>query len=407
MKKHAIAVAVGALLAAPAAHAQVVFGNPTIGTVQLYGKLYPQIGSFKSSGANTTGATATLVAGDTGENHDQRWNVNSANSYIGFRGERALGSTGLKGIWQVEQAIELDTGNEDAVWSNRNSFLGVTGGFGTVKLGHMDTIYKEYGDVFSMFGIKSGNFVSGSNVLSHIGLGTSGSARFHERAPNSIQYETPEFGNITAGIQYSPDEERAPGVDQKVELWSMGVKWESKPFYVSLSHERHNDFFGGSNNSDGAFDNTGNPAATSKDSATRLSAQWTIGNHKLTGDIARMEWTESGQAAPGLFDMYEKTTWAIGWEARWGGPWETAVQYIRADEGDCTLSGGVACNTDGLDGSMLTGGVAYHFDRQTLFYLIAARLTNGESARYDNWANGNAGRGADSTQFALGMSYRF
>ena len=55
MKKQAIAVAVGALLAAPAAHAQIVFGNPTIGTVQLYGKLYPQIGSFKSSGATAPG----------------------------------------------------------------------------------------------------------------------------------------------------------------------------------------------------------------------------------------------------------------------------------------------------------------------------------------------------------------
>jgi len=36
----------------------------------------------------------------------------------------------------------------------------------------MDTIYKEYGDTFSMFGIASGNFISASNVLSHIGIGS-------------------------------------------------------------------------------------------------------------------------------------------------------------------------------------------------------------------------------------------
>ena len=42
-----------------------------------------------------------------------------------------------------------------------------------------------------------------------------------------------------------------------------------------------------------------------------------------------------------------------------------------------------------------------------LLYFIAARVTNGESARYDNWANGSPSRGADLTQFALGASYRF
>jgi len=43
MKRNAVAVAVGALFIAPAAQAQIVFGNDTIGTVQFYGKLYPQV----------------------------------------------------------------------------------------------------------------------------------------------------------------------------------------------------------------------------------------------------------------------------------------------------------------------------------------------------------------------------
>ena len=51
MKKKAIALAVGALCAAPAAQAQIVFGNDKIGTVQFYGKLYTQFASFGSSGA--------------------------------------------------------------------------------------------------------------------------------------------------------------------------------------------------------------------------------------------------------------------------------------------------------------------------------------------------------------------
>ena len=38
MRKTALAVAVGGLFIAPAAQAQIVFGNETLGTVQLYGK---------------------------------------------------------------------------------------------------------------------------------------------------------------------------------------------------------------------------------------------------------------------------------------------------------------------------------------------------------------------------------
>jgi predicted porin len=86
----------------------------------------------------------------------------------------------LKGIWQIEQSVELDTGT--GTFSSRNSFVGLSHRMlGTVKLGKMDSIYKEYGDTFAMFGISSGNFVSASNVLSHIGIGTNNNARFHER----------------------------------------------------------------------------------------------------------------------------------------------------------------------------------------------------------------------------------
>ena len=51
MKRNAVAVAVGALFIAPAAQAQIVFGNDTIGTVQFYGKLYPQFMLGTSKGA--------------------------------------------------------------------------------------------------------------------------------------------------------------------------------------------------------------------------------------------------------------------------------------------------------------------------------------------------------------------
>jgi predicted porin len=338
-------------------------------------------------------------------NHEQRLNVETSNSYIGFRGDEKLGGS-LALIWQIEQALSFDSPGE--FWANRNSFVGLKGGFGTVKLGIMDTIYKEYGDQFSMMGLNSGNFTSGSNALSHIGVGNNGSARFHERRESSLQYETPEFGNVTLGIQYGPDETKGnPGTTTDASLWSYGVKYEGDSLYVSVHQERHNDFFGGSNNAT-AVSNTG-ADASSKDIGTRLSVAYKLTKeHTVTFDIARLEYEEDGQGAAGEFESYKRTNVALGWEARWGGgPVRTGIQFIKMNEGSCTLSGGVACSTEGLDGTMLNLGAAYDLSRRTFLFALFSKLKNGESARFDNWPGGSPARGADTTQMAVGVQHRF
>jgi predicted porin len=419
MKKNAIALAVGALFVAPAANSQTVLGNETVGTVQLYGKLYPQVGYYRSKGGTEDPAAnvpATLATGGRGPGHGSTLSVDSQNTYVGFRGERVIGA-GMKAIWQVEQAVELDF-DDAGTWSNRNSFAGLSGGFGTIKLGNMDTIYKEYGDTMSMFGVSSGNFISASNLLSHIGLGNSRPARFHERQPHSIQYQTPEFGDIQAGVQYSPDEENGTR-SQNVSLWSFGIKYDSKLIYLALQHEIHNDFFGGSLNVNNGFRNlvanpddptvidTPDPSSDSKDRATRLSAEYRMGNHRFVLDIAQLKYEESSALAGSRFSRYERVNWALGWDARWGGPWRTGIQFLKANEGKCSLSDGANCSTEGLGAVMVTAGVAYYFNRQTLLYGIAAQLNNDTSARFDNWANGSPPRGSNITQAAVGLSYTF
>src|SRR5207244_1551370 len=98
MKRNAVAVAVGALFIAPAAQAQIMLGNDTIGTVQFYGKLYPQYGWATSKGASQPGDSVSTLVSLSGTVTDtgSRLAVDSQNTYLGFRGERNLGSTGLK-----------------------------------------------------------------------------------------------------------------------------------------------------------------------------------------------------------------------------------------------------------------------------------------------------------------------
>jgi predicted porin len=296
--------------------------------------------------------------------------------------------------------------------------------WGTVKLGKMDTIYKEYGDTFQMFGISSGNFVSASNVLSQIGVGSSTTARFHERKNNSIQYETPTFNGLTFGYQYSPDEARdttqtlpatgcttgpdAGNCGRDASLHSYGVKWDSEKVYLSLHQEIHRDFFGGSNNVSSTISNTGTNGAHSRDMGTRFSAEWRfMPDQRIVFDIARLKYDEYGQAAGVRFDTYQHTNWALGWDGGFGGPWRFATQYVRGGEGHCSLTGGAACSTTGLQSYMITAGARYRFDRQTFVYAIAAKVNNGPSARYDNWSASTPARGADVLQAALGLSYSF
>lgn len=426
MRRKAAALAVGALFMAPAAHAQIVFGNPQVGTLQLYGKLYPQFSYGTSKDATPTGGNVSTMASLTGlcgtassagscagSTPGPRKAIDTQNSYIGLRGERDITTARLKFIWQIEQSVGFDFGTPtDNVWSNRNSFLGVRGGWGTVKLGHMDTIYKEYGDPFQMFGISSGNFVSASNILSHIGIGRGSAARFHERKPNSIQYETPTFRGLTFGYQYSPDEGRdtqgtgTPGF-KDASLHSYGVKWDSEKLYLSVHGETHNDFYGGSSNVSSTIANNTTAGAHSRDRAVRFSAEWRfIENQRVTFDIARMKWAEFGQAPGVRFQDYAHTNWAVGYDAGFG-PWRFATQYIRAGEGTCHFTGGGNCTTEGLRSWMWTVGTRYRFDRQTFIYAIAAKLNNGPSARYDNWAAADPARGADILQAAVGLSYTF
>jgi predicted porin len=410
MKKSALALAVGAAFAGSA--------MAQSSTVQIYGKVYPQLGYYKSSGATEPGGvTSNLVPQPTAANANNdkgRASVDVSNSYLGFRGEEKLGGS-LSTIYQLEQSLEFDTGT--GVFATRNSFLGLRGGFGTIKLGNMDTIYKEFGDQFSMFGISSGNFVSHSNTLSSNGVGTNRLARFHERAPNSVQYLSPEFGDFQAGIQYSPDEVKGnptpvTGTNLDRQWWSYGVKYEADRFYVSVHQEYRKDMFGGSATATAVSNLTGGSPTTgsehAKDTATRLSGAFKITpNHRITGDIARLEYKESGQAANGRFEKLEKTNWTVGWEARWGGPWRTGLSYVKVNEGSCSLSGGVACSTSGTDGNQINLGGAYDFSKRTFLFAIATKITAGESAQFDNWANGTPARGADNTQFALGVSTSF
>jgi hypothetical protein len=188
LKKISLAVALGAAAVAPAALAQ--------SSVQLYGKLYPYLLDERGSGATEKGvAVSTLAAKPDGTSGvGSVRGMESGNSRIGFRGTEDLGG-GLKARFQLESQLAVDSGAGSAdaggLMFNRNTYVGLDGRFGELKLGVHDTIFKEYGDTIGFLGVSSGTFMSTSSVLRKAGFGSSSSSSFHLRRANSIIYETP------------------------------------------------------------------------------------------------------------------------------------------------------------------------------------------------------------------------
>ncbi len=62
-------------------------------------------------------------------------------SRLGFKGSEDLGG-GLMANFKIERSIALDTGSDAGSW-DRYAYVGLSGGFGEVKLGKTGTAYDD------------------------------------------------------------------------------------------------------------------------------------------------------------------------------------------------------------------------------------------------------------------------
>ena len=118
MNKKLIALAVVGACVAPEAMAQTA--NP----VTLYGRVYATFESVEAKGGAAPVSRRNRVA-------DQA-------SYLGVRGTEDLGG-GLKAFFQLETGFPPDN---TGTFANRNSAIGLQGGFGSILLGRWDSPMK-------------------------------------------------------------------------------------------------------------------------------------------------------------------------------------------------------------------------------------------------------------------------
>jgi predicted porin len=181
MKKTLIVAAVSASFAV-AAHAQ--------SSVTMYGVLDAGI-TYQS---NVNAGTATAPNGKA------LWRMGSGidQSRWGLRGSEDLGG-GLKAIFTLESGFNLGNGqfNNNGGMFNRQAFVGLSSGFGTVTLGRQYDSVQDYLAPFTATGTWGGTYFAHPGNFDN--LSTNGGFA----ANNSIKYTSANYSGFQVGGTYS------------------------------------------------------------------------------------------------------------------------------------------------------------------------------------------------------------
>jgi predicted porin len=123
--------------------------------------------------------------------------------------------------------------------------------------------------------------------------------------------------------------------------------------------------------------------------------------------LAYLKYSESGQILAGRFDQYKHTAWSIGARKQLGA-WTLVSTYGQEGAGSCSLTGGVACNTDGLQARMFNAGAGYSLSKRTMLFGVYSYMGNTSGVSTNLQVNGaKPAAGADISTIALGISHSF
>ena len=208
MKLKQIALAAAVVAASSAALADVtVYGvadvNVNNSKAEVGSKPFAALGDGLTPAAGATDAIAakaalitTLPSASARTGQGRIGSGGLSTSRIGFKGSEDLGG-GMQASFQLEGKLDLDTGknaNYDGGFFGRQSWVGLTGNFGTVQLGKTWT---SFDDVKGKF-----EHADNTNVGVTGDVWGTGNA-YDSNISNQIKYTLPLSGGLTASIGYA------------------------------------------------------------------------------------------------------------------------------------------------------------------------------------------------------------
>jgi predicted porin len=153
--------------------------------------------------------------------------INSRNSRVGIKGSEDLGN-GLKGIYQLEFAVDVAEDGSGGLDRGRNQFVGLAGGFGTLLVGRHDTPLKMSQGKFDVF----------NDTIADIGSVMPG----EDRLGNVVAYISPDWAGFTLAGAMVAGEQGDGDPDELTTLWdhySLAGLYSNGPFYAGLAYNQY------------------------------------------------------------------------------------------------------------------------------------------------------------------------
>ena len=270
MFKKTLIAAAGLTLLATAAHAQVT----------LYGNVDLSVARSELLSEDGKAVTAVESGIHTG-------------SFFGLKGQEDLGG-GLKGFFVLESDISADQGAVDGNFWGRTSELGLSGGFGTVKLGNSRSLGFLANAAYNPFP------VTGL-------LNTSQTVNGYGNARNAVTYMSPDLSGFSVAAQYGASEQRGVSSSKAVSLnyaagpLSAGFNYSTQETSVGAGLVGFLGFLGADAAEELIGDIDGlNPDAVDLD-RWQLGASYDLGAAKLFGQYGQNKFKGDGGSVKARF----------------------------------------------------------------------------------------------------------
>lgn len=153
-------------------------------------------------------------------------NISSNSSRLGFKASKDF--DGMTALMQIEQQVDYDAGG--AFTSARDTFVGLRGGFGMVRIGQFDSPFKRARGPANLFGDQVGDMRNLTRV---------GNGRFDERNPNTIHYQTPKLGAVQINFAYSVSQPQTAEDGASDDAISLSVTYAAGPVDLAAAYETY------------------------------------------------------------------------------------------------------------------------------------------------------------------------
>lgn len=337
MNKKLVALAVAGVVSAPLA-AQAQTANVT-----LYGRL------------NISMEAVQVRNQPEGSSEPWTYRLSSNSSRLGVRGTESLGG-GLNAIFQIESSISGDAGG--GTLAGRETFVGLQGGWGTVKLGNFLAPYDDIHPIFGNVPTLTTSILSTASLWAQ-GPISKAQGGFDARLGNSVRYDSPNFSGFTGSFQFSQQTESQ---NRNGMVYSMGGYYNNGPWQAGLAYERNQNV----------------RASGVVDWGLSFAGGYNFGVVRPAGVYERLDYEAGG-------GHLKRDLYGISLTGNLG-PGQGYFGWIRANDGkgsavDGTQVGGlVKGNSTASDEWVIS--YTYPLSKRTLTYIGYVTIVNDDGARY-------------------------